>query len=188
MAFDSTVYKAELQISDMDRHYYATHALTVARHPSETEERLMVRLLAFAMLADDRLGFAKDLDSDYEPGLWRKEMNGEIGQWVELGQPDEQRVRRACSRSHQVTVINYDGRVADLWWEKNQSSLLRLKNLTVINIAPETTEALANWAARSMRIQCLVQDGLMQWLNDADAITVEYDVRMSPPSTQRWAA
>lgn len=185
MALDSTVYKAELQISDMDRHYYATHALTMARHPSETEERLMVRLLAFAMFADERLEFAKGLDSDDEPALWRREMNGEISQWIDLGQPDEQRIRRACGRARQVTVINYSGRGADLWWDKNKVSLQRSKNLTVIDIASATTEALTAWAVRGMRFQCLVQDGQMQWLDDASAVTVEYKVRMSPDNAQR---
>lgn len=179
MALDSTVYKAELQISDMDRHYYATHALTMAKHPSETEERLMVRLLAFAMFADDRLEFAKGLDSDDEPGLWRKEMNGEIGQWIEVGQPDEQRIRRACGRAREVTVINYSGRGADLWWEKNKVSLQRSKNLTVIDVDPATTDALSAWAMRGMRFQCLVQDGQMQLLDNESSVTIETRTRMS---------
>jgi uncharacterized protein YaeQ len=185
MALDSTVYKAELQISDMDRHYYATHALTMARHPSETEERLMVRLLAFAMYADERLEFGKGLSSDDEPGLWRKEMNGEISQWIELGQPDEQRIRRACGRAREVTVLNYSGRSADLWWERVKPTLQRSKNLTVIDIAPATSEALAAWATRGMRFQCLVQDGQMQLLDDANAVTIETTVRMASTTQKR---
>ena len=188
MAHDSIVYKAELQISDMDRHYYATHAMTLARHPSETEERLMVRVLEFAMFADDRLEFGKGLSSDDEPALWRREMNGEISQWIELGQPDEQRIRRACGRAREVTVINYGGRVADLWWERSKATLLRSRNLTVIDIAPATSAALAQWCARGMRFQCLVQDGQMQFLDDATSLTIESSVRMtSAPTRMREA-
>ncbi len=179
MASDSIVYKSELQVSDMDRHYYATHAMTLARHPSETEERLMVRVLAFAMFADDRLEFGKGLSSDDEPALWRREMNGEISHWIDLGQPDEQRIRRACGRAREVTVINYGGRVADLWWQRVQPTLLRSKNLTVIDVAPETSASLAQWCARGMRFQCLVQDGQMQFLDDASALTIETRVRMA---------
>jgi uncharacterized protein YaeQ len=109
MALNSTIYKVELQISDMDRHYYATHALTLARHPSETEERLMVRLLAFALYADDRLEFGKGISDEDEPALWRKAYTDEIELWIELGQPDETRIRKACGRSRQVVVINYGG-------------------------------------------------------------------------------
>src|SRR5690348_18273606 len=102
MALNSTIYKVELQISDMDRHYYATHALTLARHPSETEERLMVRLLAFALHADDRLEFGKGLSDEDQPALWRRAYTDEIEQWIELGQPDEARIRKACGRARRV--------------------------------------------------------------------------------------
>ncbi len=99
MASKATVYKAELQISDMDRHYYATHVLTVAQHPSETDERLMVRLLAFALHAQERLEFGRGVSSDDEPDLWLRSLSGEIELWVDLGQPDEARIRRACGRA-----------------------------------------------------------------------------------------
>ncbi len=184
MALDSIVYKAELQISDMDRHYYATHAMTLARHPSETEERLMVRVLAFALNACERLEFGKGLAADDEPALWRREMNGEISHWIELGLPDEQRIRRACGRAREVTVYTYGGRVADLWWQRVQAGLLRSKNLTVIDIAAETSGALAAWCARGMRLQCLVQDGQMQILDDSSALTIETRVRHAA-ATQR---
>ncbi len=106
MALNSTTYRIELSISDMDRGYYATHTLTLARHPSETDERLMVRLLVFALRADERLLFGKGLSSDDEPDLWRKDLTGDILEWIELGQPDEQRIRKACGRARQVVVVS----------------------------------------------------------------------------------
>ncbi|WP_243049514.1 YaeQ family protein [Dyella sp. RRB7] len=179
MALNATIYKAELQVSDMDRHYYATHALTVARHPSETAERLMVRLLAFALYADDRLEFGKGLSDEDEPALWRKAYTGEIEQWIELGQPDEARIRKACGRAQQVVVINYSGRSADIWWDKLAGTLHRNRNLTVLDIPAETVETLAAMSERGMRLQCLIQDGQLQVMSETTSVSVEPQRRMT---------
>jgi uncharacterized protein YaeQ len=178
MALNSTIYKVELQISDMDRHYYATHALTLARHPSETEERLMVRLLAFALYADDRLEFGKGLSDEDEPALWRKAYTDEIELWIELGQPDESRIRKACARSRQVVVISYGGNAAEIWWSKVGSALARNRNLTVLDIPASTVTALVGLLQRGMRLQCLIQDGQLQLMNDTDAVAVDPVKRM----------
>ncbi len=180
MALTATTYKTELVISDMDRHYYATHVLTLAKHPSETDERLMVRLLVFALRADERLLFGKGLSSDDEPDLWRKDLTGDILEWIELGQPDEQRIRKACGRARQVVVVNYSGRGADIWWEKNRSQLERVKNLTVIDIDAAAVGELAALAERNMRLQCLIQDGQVQMLTANAAVTIDPVVRMAP--------
>jgi uncharacterized protein YaeQ len=185
MALNATTYKAELTISDMDRHYYATHALTLARHPSETDERLMVRLLAFALHADERLQFGKGISSDEEPDLWRKDLTGEILEWIELGNPDEQRIRKACGRARHVVVLNFSGRGADIWWDKNQALLARAKNLTVIDIAAPAVAALAAMAKRNMRLQCLIQDRQVQLLGETSSVTIEPTVRMAPSQTVR---
>jgi uncharacterized protein YaeQ len=178
MALNSTIYKVELQISDMDRHYYATHALTLARHPSETEERLMVRLLAFALYADDRLEFGKGLSDEDEPALWRKAYTDEIELWIEVGQPDETRIRKACGRSRQVVVISYGGNAAEIWWSKVGSALTRNRNLTVLDIPTSTVTALVGLLQRGMRLQCLIQDGQLQLMNDTDAVAVDPVKRM----------
>jgi uncharacterized protein YaeQ len=180
MAPKATIYKAELQVSDMDRQYYATHALTLARHPSETDERLMVRLLAFALHADERLEFGRGLSTDDEPDLWRKSLAGEIEQWIELGQPDEQRIRKACGRARQVVVISYGGRSAEIWWDKIAHGLARSKNLTVIDIPAATVQALAVLADRNMQLQCLIQDGQAQLMSETATVTVEPTIRMAP--------
>jgi uncharacterized protein YaeQ len=185
MALNATTYKAELAISDMDRHYYATHALTLARHPSETEERLMVRLLAFALHADERLQFGKGLSSDEEPDLWRKDLTGEILEWIELGNPDEQRIRKACGRARHVVVLNYSGRGAEIWWDKNQASLARAKNLTVIDIPAPAVAALAALAERTMRLQCMIQDRQVQVFGVDVAVTIDPTVRMAPSQAAR---
>ena len=183
MALNSTTYRIELSISDMDRGYYATHTLTLARHPSETDERLMVRLLAFALYGDERLQFGKVINaSEDEPDLWRKDLTGDILEWIELGQPDEQRIRRACGRARQVVVMNYSGRGAEIWWDKNKAALARLKNLSVIDIATPSVDGLATMATRNMRLQCLIQDRQVQLFGEdsAGAVTIEPTVRMAP--------
>jgi uncharacterized protein YaeQ len=156
MAIKSTIYKIDLQIADMDRHYYATHNLTLARHPSETDERLMVRLVAFMLFATDTLAFGKGLSDDEEPDLWQKDLTGAIKLWVDVGLPDEREVRKACGRSKQVAVVLYGGRVADMWWDNNKKALLKQNNLTVINL-PDTQE-IADIASRGMEISCTIQD------------------------------
>jgi uncharacterized protein YaeQ len=180
MALKATVHKCELQVSDMDRHYYATHALTLAQHPSETDQRLMVRLLAFALHADERLEFGRGLSSDDEPDLWRKSLTGEIEQWIDLGQPEESRIRKACGRARQVIVVGYSGRSFDLWWEKNAAGLARCDNLTVLDLAAGTAESLAALMRRGMQLQCLVQECEVQLMGDAGTVTVTPTVRQAP--------
>lgn len=166
MALKSTVYKADLHIADMDRQYYQQHSLTLARHPSETEERLMVRLLAFILYASDMLEFGKGLSADDEPDLWQKDLTGAIELWIDAGLPDERQIRKACGRAKQVVLLIYGGRSADLWWEQNRSKLERQQNLSVISL-PDT-EALAQLASRGMQLSCNVQDGQL-WLSSATA-------------------
>jgi uncharacterized protein YaeQ len=156
MAIKSTIYKIDLQIADMDRHYYANHSLTLARHPSETDERLMVRLIAFMLFATDTHAFGKGLSDDEEPDLWQKDLTGAIELWIDVGLPDEREVRKACGRSKQVAVVLYGGRVADMWWDNNKKALLKQNNLTVINL-PDTQE-IADIASRGMAISCTIQD------------------------------
>lgn len=156
MALKSTIYKAELQIADMDRHYYVQHSLTLAKHPSETEERLMVRLIAFALFAHEVLGFGKGLSEDDEPDLWQKDLTGAIELWINVGLPDEREIRKACGRAKQVAVVLYGGRVADMWWQQNSKGLLKLDNLAVINL-PDTS-MLTEACSRGMNISCTIQD------------------------------
>ena len=178
MALKATIVKAELQVSDMDRHYYASHNLTLAQHPSETDERLMVRLLAFALHADERLEFGRGLSDEDEPALWRRDYTGEIEQWIELGQPDESRIRKACARAQQVVVVNYGGRAAEVWWSKNAATLARLKNLTILDIDADSLDAITALLDRSMRLTAMIQDGELQLMDTTRSIALRPSVRM----------
>lgn len=158
MALKSTVFKASLNLSDLDRHHYGEYALTLARHPSETDERMMVRLFAFAMFADERLEFGRGLSSTDEPALWLRDYGGEIRLWVEVGLPDERLLRRAAGRADRVVVLAYGGRAVDVWWTKEGPALARIPNLEVLALPADQSAALAALAGRGMAIQCTIQD------------------------------
>jgi uncharacterized protein YaeQ len=175
MAQKATVFKAELQMSDLDRHYYQTHTLTLARHSSETDERMMVRLLAFALNADPALSFGNGLSTADEPDLWRRDLTGQITHWIDVGVPDPKLLRRAAGRSKRVTVYTY-GRGAEKWWGDHQGDLARLDNLSVAHLSAESTQALATLAERTMRIHCLIQDGQVSVSANDTNIEVGIDV------------
>ena len=166
MALKSTIFKIELQIADMDRGYYADHALTIARHPSENDERMMARVLAFALHAHEALAFGRGLSADDEPDLWRRDLTGAIEQWIDVGQPDERLLRKACNRSQEVVLLTF-GRTAEVWWAQNRNALERLANLRVLHLPVETSQELAGLVERTMRLQCTVQDG-HAWLGHAE--------------------
>ncbi len=159
MALRATVYKADLHIADNDRNYYATHSVTLARHPSETDERMMVRLLSFALFADaeETLSFTRGLSEADEPDLWRKDLTGTIELWVETGLPDDRRILKACGRSEHVVVMAY-GRNAALWWQGVADRVARASNLSVYTLDIEGSAALADIAERKMSLNVNVDD------------------------------
>lgn len=175
MALKSVIYKAQLQVADMDRHYYAEHALNLACHPSETLERMMTRILVFGLHADERLEFGKGISDTDEPDLWRRDLTGAVEQWIEVGQPDERRVMKACGRAAQVLVYAY-GSNAELWWKQSAGKLARARNLTVMRIATDVPEQLAALCERTMQLQLTVQDGEV-WMR---SVAGEVQVVMSP--------
>lgn len=158
MALKATIFKASLQVSDMDRNYYGEHQLTLARHPSETDERMMMRVLAFALNAHEHLEFGKGLSDQDEPHLWQKDLTGQIVHWIDVGLPDEKRLIRACGKADRVSVYAY-GRGVDVWWKANAERLARAKNLTVWRVPDDASEQLKKLAERSMQLQCTVQEG-----------------------------
>ena len=184
MALKATICKAELHIADMERGYYHDHAVTVARHPSETDERMMVRLLAFALNADETLAFGAGLGTDDEPDLWRKDLTGSIETWIDVGLPDEKRIRKACGRADEVFVYSYGGHAAQLWWQQVGDKVSRSHKLTVIELPQAGTRALAALAARNMKLQYTIQDGQV-WVAD-DRESVQLDPQTILASKPEW--
>ena len=158
MALKATISKAELNIADMNRNYYHSHQFTLAQHPSETDERMMMRLVAFALNASADLSFTRGLSTDDEPEIWLKDLTDHILLWIELGQPDEKRIKKACSRSDQVIVYTYQSRSAQPWWQKIAPALRRFDNLQVVELTTISDVQIGSLAQRGMQLQCNIQD------------------------------
>ena len=175
MALKATIYKAQINLADMDRNVYVDTALTIARHPSETDERMMIRVLALALgwpsnTNEGTLELAKDMWDIDEPALWHKNYSDEILHWVEVGQPDDKRLMKASGRARQVSVWAFQNSTP-IWWDGMVNKVSRASNMTVWMIPTEESQALAKLAQRSMQLQFTVQDGTV-WVNDGQT-TVE---------------
>jgi uncharacterized protein YaeQ len=172
MAEKATIFRADLAVADMDRNYFATHAVTLARHPSETDERMMVRLLAFALHASDALAFGRGLSSEDEADLTQRDLTGAIQLWIDVGLPDERSLRKASGRAERVVVYAYGGRAVDLWWTKNGASFARLPNFSAFAVPLVASHALSRLAQRTMQLQCTVQDGHLWFSNATETVAI----------------
>ncbi|CAM3497285.1 YaeQ family protein [Parendozoicomonas haliclonae] len=172
MALKATIFKAELQIADMDRGYYKTHAVTTARHPSENNERMMVRLLAFALNASDDLQFTRGLSTDDEPDIWEKDLVGSVQTWIEVGLPDERRIRKGCNQSEKMVIYAYGDRSAPVWKEQNKAVLKRFDYLQVIFLPEAEVEAMADMVERTMDLQFTVQDEVIMLSSSAGTVDI----------------
>ncbi len=174
MAVKATIHKAELDVVDMDRNYYATHRLTVACHPSETQERLMVRLLAFALNAHERLEFGRGISESGEPDLWRRDLTGAIEVWIELGHPDERVLAKALGRSPRVIVYTYSPNPG-LWWNPIRDRFEGERKLSVFHVSARSARELAGMAGATMSLQCSIQDGEV-WFRDGNGGAVHVEM------------
>jgi len=172
MALKATIFKAELTVSDLDRGHFATHALTIARHPSETDERMMVRVLAFAMNAHERLEFGRGLSSEGEADLVLTDLTGAIDLWIDVGLPDEREIRKACGRANRVAVYVY-GTGAEIWWRQNAEALSRQANLEVFSLSSDISRACAKLAKRNMTLQVTIQEGHLWLAAGEESIALE---------------
>lgn len=172
MALKATIYKADLNIANMDEHQYHDYQLTLALHPSETIERLMVRIVAFARFADEQLEFTKDLFETSEPALWQKDLTGQLEKWIEVGCPDEEKVKKASSRCKQVAIIAYGAQTAE-WWKRN-SKIKTLDNVQVWQLTEASTQALQQLCARTMQLQLNVMDGEWTLIGEQAQASIEW--------------
>lgn len=170
MAIKPSVFKVNMQIADMDRHYYNDHLLTIAQHPSETDERMMVRILAFAANANENLSFAEGITDQNQADLWDRDHNEQVKLWISVGLPDEKLIRKAVSRAEQVIIYTYGGRTADMWWSKQKLS--GYEKLRVINLEFDDTQALAAMASRGMKINFTVQEGEILVSTDLNSLNI----------------
>jgi len=181
MALKSTIFKAALAVADIDHGYYADHALTLARHPSETDERMMIRLVALALNAhklqdvchgDGTLAFGAGLSNVDEPDVWLRDFTGETKLWIEVGQPEDKPVIKACGKADEVIVYCFN-HAAEIWWRGIENKLSRPQNLQVYRVPTEASQALAALAQRSMQLQATIQENTLTLGDGANSIDVE---------------
>ena len=173
VALKSTIFKADVSVADIDRGHYRDYVVRLAQHPSETHERMMVRLLAFALFADDALEFGRGLSTEDEPDLWRRDATGSIEQWIEVGLPAERELRKACGRAREVHVVAYGGRAVDAWWQDVGDKLNRQPALGVREVPVEASNALAALVDRTMRLKVTIQEGHVLFADGARSVAVE---------------
>ncbi len=175
MALRATIFKLELHIADMVRGYYDSHTLTLARHPSETEERMMLRVLMFALFACEYLSFTRGLSTVEEPAVWEKDLTGAILNWIDLGHPDERRILQASGKSDRVVVCCYGGQASQVWWQGVQAGVARAQNLTVLSVEPEAVRELAGLVQRNMTLHVTIEEGTALVSSDAGSVSVNID-------------
>ena len=181
MALKSTIYKANVQIADIDHGYYADHALTLARHPSETDERMMIRLLALAINAyklqavcngDGKLAFGAGLSDPDDPDVSLRDFTGQTRMWIEVGQPEDKPIMKACQKSDEVLLYCFN-HAAEVWWKGIETKLTRLDKLQVWRVPTERSQELAQLAERSMQLQATVQEGEVTFSSDKGSVHIE---------------
>lgn len=165
MALKATIYKAMVNVADLDRNQFLDATLTLARHPSETQERLMLRLLAWIKHAHERLQFTRGLSAEEEPDAWLRNDHLGIDLWIEMGLPDERRIKKACTQAAEVALFAYNSRAAEIWWQQNKSKCAQYSNLSVWYLDNEQLAQLSAFAERTMNLQATIQDGAI-WLSD----------------------
>ena len=175
MALGATIYRAVIDVSDLDRGYYGTRTLTIARHPSETESRMMVRILAYALYAGERVEFGRGLSTEGEAALWEINDAGDIGRWIEIGVPDTKTLRRAAGRSEDVVVLAYAQARYEPWWQSHKGDFSKIDKLTVRAVSDESVEKITEMAARNMKLAATIQDGMV-WLAD-DSRNLEIEIK-----------
>lgn len=175
MATKATINKAFLNIANMDSHYYNEHNLTIAQHPSETDLRLMIRIVAFILNASEDLLLGKGIDEDNEPDLWEKDYGDDINLWIDLGQPDEKRIKKACSRAKKVIIYTYQDGMADSWYKNNEKVIKRFKNLSVIQL--NINGEIETLALRGMNLQCNISDDELTLISDNNSVIITKEDR-----------
>ncbi len=170
MAANATIHKALINIANMDENYYEEHNLILAQHPSENNLRLMIRLIAFILNANDTLMFCKGISQDDEPDLWQKSLSGDIEMWIDLGQPDEKRIKKACGRSQKVIIYTFKENVSSTWFKQIENSLSRFKNLKIVYLNIDGDLELLT--KRSMILQCNISDNELTLIDDDNSVSI----------------
>ena len=172
MALKPTIYKAQVELADSDRNCFDSLSLTIAQHPSETADRMAARLLAYCLNASRGVEFTRGLSTTEEPDIWRHSDSGELDLWIEIGQPEEPRLRKACGKAGAVKVYAF-GKSANTWWQLNGEVISALPRLEVWQFGWEEIQALAGLMNRTMQWNVSVVGGVVYVDNGKESVSLE---------------
>jgi uncharacterized protein YaeQ len=172
MALKPTIYKAQIELADSDRNCFEELSLTLARHPSETLERMAARLLAYCLNCTRGLEFTRGISTADEPDVWEHSDHGEIAHWIEVGQPEAARLRKACGRARRVSVYAF-AKSADTWWKLNGESITALPRLRVWQFDWHEIQAAAALLERTVQLNISVVGGTLYVDNGSASASVE---------------
>ncbi len=172
MALKSTIYKVNVELANMDQHYYDSLQLTIARHPSETEQRLIIRIICYILNAHPDLKFGKGISNEEEATIWQINYSNEIDLWIELGQLDEKRLKKACNKAKKVKLYCY-GTSTDIWWSQIKSKVNKLDYLSVEKFDHSITDSLIKLISKTMEFQCSIQDGQLWLSSENETLLIE---------------
>jgi uncharacterized protein YaeQ len=172
MALKPTIYKAQIELADSDRNCFESLSLTLAKHPSETLERMVVRLLAYCLSCTRGLEFTKGISTADEPDLWVHSDTGEIQNWIEVGHPETPRLRKACGRARQVSVYAF-AKSTPTWWRLNSEALNALPHFQVWQLDWAEVQAAANLIERTVQLNASIVGGIIYLDNGTTSTSVE---------------
>lgn len=176
MALKATIFKAKISLSNLNIHHYDDLTLTIARHPSENNLRMMARILAYLMSAQEEPTFTKGISTDTEPDIWKINHDGSIDHWIELGHLDERRIRQSCSKAKKVTLYTYQGNQSLQWFTSIENGLSRFTNLDIIHFSFPDNQNIEDFAERGMNISCTIEDNEIWLSTEEDRICVQFQV------------
>jgi uncharacterized protein YaeQ len=174
MALKATVYKAQIAVANLNLHHYSDYSLTLAKHPSETDLRFLIRVLTFGLLSQEDLQFTKGLSTDAEPDMWKINHDGSIEHWVELGLPDERRIRQICGKAHNVSIFTYHGKQAEQWFETIARKLDRFDHLSIIHFNFEDPQILEKFVNKGMKLSLTIEDNEIWLATESDRTCIHF--------------
>jgi uncharacterized protein YaeQ len=177
VATKPTIYKLRIALSDLERNYYDTLNLTIALHPSETPERMMARVMAYCINAQEGLSFAKGLSDVDEPDIWIRTMDQQTSLWIDVGEPSHDRIKKASRQAKQVRVYSFNSK-SDVWWDQGKSKFGMLK-ADIFRLNQSEIEALTKLLSRTMDLSVTITGQSAYVAGDNGEVEVNWEILQS---------
>ncbi|TEW47870.1 YaeQ family protein [Psychromonas algicola] len=158
MALKPTIFKMNINVSDLDNDVYETIVLTVAQHPSETTERMVTRILAYVLNNQEFLSFTTGLSEADDPDIWAKNYSDEFLLWVDVGEPAFDRIKKAARQAKVAKVYTFNTK-SGVWWKQSQKDFATIK-AEVYQFEFEQIQQFAALVERTMDFSITITDGV----------------------------